>query len=264
MSGKAPPEGSGSGGEATSGQAAGARIRSFLAPNAGPFTLGGTRSYIVGEQWAAVVDPGPRLESHLRRLAAAVASAESVVVLVTHGHGDHAAGAEELGRRIGAETWGPGAERDIDDGSVFATDAGDVVAVSTPGHARRHFCFHLPGRGALFTGDMILGEGDTTWVGEYAGGVAEYLDSLDRLEALDAAILYPGHGAPLRDPATAIARFRRHRLKRIDQVRRAVAAAGTSDVRAITRHVYGDLPPDTFEMAASGVVGILDYLSGSG
>jgi len=264
LSGEVPREGSTSGSEAFSGHAGGPRVRSLLAQNPGPFTLGGTRSYIVGQRRAAIIDPGPRLESHLRGLAAAVEPAESVVVLVTHGHGDHAAGAEELGRRVGAAVWGPGEERDLEDGRTFATDAGDVVAVSTPGHSRQHFCFHIPERDAVFTGDMILGEGDTTWVGEYPGGVAEYLASLDRLEALDATILYPGHGNPLRDPAAAIARFRRHRLKRIDQVRRAVAATGTSDVRTLTRHVYGDLPPDTFEMAASGVVAILDYLSGSG
>lgn len=264
MSGEVPRDGSTSGREALSRRAGGPQVRSLLARNPGPFTLGGTRSYIVGRRRAAIIDPGPRLEGHLRGLAAAVDSAESVVVLVTHGHGDHAAGAEELGRRLGAGVWGPGEARDLEDGRTFATDAGDVVAVSTPGHARRHFCFHLPGRGALFTGDMILGEGDTTWVGEYPGGVAEYLASLDRLEALNAAVLYPGHGKPLRDPAAAIARFRRHRLKRIDQVRRAAAGAGASDIRTLTRHVYGELPPDTFEMAASGVAAILDYLSGSG
>ena len=264
MSGKDLRERSIYGSEAFSGRAGGPQVRSLLAQNPGPFTLGGTRSYIVGEQQVAIIDPGPRLDSHLHRVASAVDSAESVVVLVTHGHGDHAAGAEELGRRVGGEVWGPGEARDLEDGQVFVTDAGDLVAVSTPGHARQHFCFHIPERGALFTGDMILGEGDTTWIGEYAGGVAEYLASLDRLEALDATILYPGHGRPLRDPAAAIARFRRHRQKRIDQVRRAVAATGTHDVRTLTRHVYGDLPPDTFEMAASGVVAILDYLSGSG
>ena len=264
MSGKDLPEGSRSGSKAFSRHAAGARVRSFLAPNPGPFTLGGTRSYIVGDRHVAIIDPGPRLESHLIRLATTVDSAESTVVLVTHGHGDHAAGAAELGRRIGAEVRGPGEERDLNDGQVFGTDAGDVVAVSTPGHSRRHFCFHIPQTGALFTGDMILGEGDTTWIGEYTGGVAEYLASLDRLEALNVRILYPGHGKPLRHPAAAIARFRRHRLKRIEQVRRAVTATGTTDVRTLTRHVYGDLPPDTFEMAASGVVGILDYLSASG
>ncbi len=187
-----------------------------------------------------------------------------MVVLVTHGHGDHAAGAKELGRLIGAEVWGPGEEHDLSHGQAFATDTGAIVAISTPGHSRRHFCFHIPDPGVVFTGDMILGEGDTTWVGEYPGGVADYLDSLDRLEALEASILYPGHGQPLRDPAAAIARFRRHRLSRIDQVRRAVAHTGSTDARTLTRHVYGPLSPDIFEMAASGVEGILDYLSGSG
>lgn len=186
-----------------------------------------------------------------------------MVVLVTHAHGDHAAGAGDLGRLIGAEVRGPGEERDLEDGQVFGTDAGDVLAVSTPGHSRRHFCFHLPECGAIFTGDMILGEGNTTWVGEYAGAVAEYLASLDRLEALDAEVLYPGHGKPVRDPAAAIARFRQHRLRRIDQVRRAVANTGSTDARTLTPHVYGDLPPDLFAMAASGVEAILDYLSGS-
>ena len=212
----------------------------------------------------AIIDPGPRVDSHLRQLAAAVDTAESVVVLVTHAHADHAAGAEELGRLIGAEVRGPGEEHDLGDGQAFATDAGSVVAVSTPGHSRQHFCFHLPQRGAVFTGDMILGEGDTTWVGEYPGGVGEYLASLDRLEALEASIFYPGHGDPLPDPAAAIARFRRHRLSRIDQVRRAISDTGSTDVRTLTRHVYGALPPQIFDMAASGVEGILDYLSGSG
>lgn len=186
------------------------------------------------------------------------------MVLVTHSHGDHAAGAKELGRLIDAEVRGPGEERDLGDGQAIATDAGAVVAVSTPGHSRRHFCLHLREHGAVFTGDMILGEGDTTWVGEYPGGVADYLASLDRLEALEANIFYPGHGKPLRDPAAAIARFRRHRLSRIDQVRRAVAATGSTDVRSLARHVYGPLPPGIFEMAAAGVAGILDYLRGSG
>ena len=239
-------------------------VRSFLAGNPGLLTFDGTRSYVVGERVAAVIDPGPALEAHLAALATAVESAESVVVLVTHGHRDHAAGAGDLAKRIGAEVWGPGAGRDLGDGQVFATDRGALVAIPTPGHSRRHFCFHLPGHGAVFTGDAVLGVGDTTWVGEYAGGVAEYLASLDRLDALSARVLYPGHGGPLHDPAEAIGRFRRHRLSRIDQVRRAMAATGTDNALTLTRHVYGALPPDLFAMAASGVEAILDYLSGSG
>lgn len=241
-----------------------AAVRSFRADNPGRFTLDGTRTHVVGERRAAVIDPGPVLDGHLRVLADAVRDADHAVVLVTHAHADHAAGAEELARRTGAELRGPGTGHDLSDGEAITTDGGDLIAIGTPGHARRHFCFHLPDEGAVFTGDLILGEGDTTWVGEYPGGVADYLASLDRVEALGPRVLYPGHGDPLHDPADAIARFRNHRLSRIDQVRRALAETGSRDLDLLTERVYGELPREVHDMAASGVGAILDYLATAG
>ena len=241
-----------------------AAVRSFRADNSGRFTLDGTRSYVVGQRRVAVIDPGPVLHSHLGMLAEAVGGADHLVVLVTHAHADHAGGAEELARLTGTAVHGPGSGHDLGDGDTITTDAGDLVAIWTPGHARRHFCFHLPDEGAVFTGDLILGEGDTTWVGEYPGGVADYLASLDRLDALDARVLYPGHGEPLLDPADAVARFRNHRLSRIDQVRRALAETGSADLDLLTRRVYGELPREVHDMAASGVEAILDYLASAG
>ena len=188
--------------------------------------------------------------------------AEEVVILLTHAHADHTAGAADLARTLGAEVLGPGGERDIADGQTFATSEGELVAVSTPGHARRHFCFHLTSADSVFVGDLILGEGDTTWVGEYPGAVAHYLASLDRLEALEPHILYPAHGPTIRDPSEAIGRFRHHRLSRIEMVRHALAE-GHADPAAITRHVYGALPPDVHAMAVTSVETILDYLSGA-
>lgn len=235
-------------------------VRSFLAPNPGPITLSGTRSYVVGGAAAAIIDPGPAIESHLAVLADAVAGARSVTILLTHAHDDHAAGAAELARAVGAEVYGPGGDHAIADGQRFATSDGDLVAVSTPGHARRHFCFHLTSNESVFVGDLILGEGDTTWVGEYGGAVAHYLHSLDRVESLEPRLLHPAHGPTIRDPAATIARFRDHRLARIDMVRRALAEGHTA-VAAITRHVYGELPPQIHGMAAASVGAILDYLS---
>ena len=176
------------------------RPKSFLAPNPGPFTLEGTRSYVVGEGVAAVIDPGPSIDSHLAVLAEAVAGATDVAILLTHAHDDHAAGAARLACLSGGCVLGPGSDRDLEDGERIHTSAGDLVAVSTPGHARRHFCFHHPGAAAVFVGDLILGAGDTTWIGQYRGGVADYLESLDRVAALDAGTLYPAHGAAIHDP----------------------------------------------------------------
>lgn len=237
-----------------------ASVRSFLAPNPGPITLSGTRSYVVGGTVAAIIDPGPDIESHLAVLADAVAGARKVTVLLTHAHDDHSAGAASLARAVGTEVHGPGGDHPIEDGQRFATGDGDLVAVSTPGHARRHFCFHLTSNDSVFVGDLILGEGDTTWVGEYSGAVAHYLHSLDRLEALAPRHLHPAHGPTIRDPAQTIARFRNHRLARIDMVRRAVARGHTA-AGAITRHVYGELPPEIHAMAMASVEAILDYLS---
>ena len=189
-------------------------------------------------------------------------AADQVVILLTHAHADHTAGAADLARILGAEVSGPGGERDIDDGETFATSHGELVAISTPGHSRRHFCFQLPRTADVFAGDLILGEGDTTWVGEYTGAVAQYLASLDRLEALRPRVIHPAHGPDILDPAAAIERFRRHRLTRIEMVRSALDA-GHTDPAAITRHVYGVLPREVRAMALASVEAILDYLSGA-
>ncbi|MCY4574543.1 MAG: hypothetical protein OXF01_17320, partial [Gemmatimonadetes bacterium] len=149
--------------------------------------------------------------------------------------------------------------------SPSAPAAADLVGgprPAAPGHAPRHFCFHPPDTASVFVGDLILGDGDTTWIGEYRGAVADYLRSLDRLATLAARTLHPAHGPPIHDPAPAIARFRAHRLERVEQVRRAVAD-GHAGAPAIARHVYGPLPPKIRTMAEAGVDAILDYLSGA-
>ncbi len=238
------------------------KVRSILAPNPGPITLTGTRSHVVGDTVAAIIDPGPGIPSHLDRLAEAVAGARKVVILLTHAHPDHAAGAPALAAATGARILGPGGEDAITDGQRFETSAGTLAALSTPGHAHLHFCFHLEAARAVFVGDLVLGEGDTTWVGEYPGAVADYLDSLDRLDLLRPRILHTAHGPDITDPATAIARFRNHRLARIDRVRR-VLADGVTDGSEVVARVYGPLTAQVQAMALASVTAIMDYLHGS-
>lgn len=221
----------------------------------------------MGVDPVAVIDPGPADPAHLSAIADALAGAERATILLTHDHPDHAAGAEELARCAGARAARlddrpvAGDGLDAGDGAAIDTSAGPLVAVFTPGHARRHYCYYLPEHGAAFTGDLVLGRGDTTWIGEYPGGVADYLASLDRLESLGARVLYPGHGDPLSDPVDAVSRFRRHRLERIAQVRQALADGVPHDARQVVRHVYGPLPSGVFEMAVAGVEGMLEHLS---
>lgn len=236
-------------------------VRILTAPNPGPFTLDGTRTYVVGHRAVAIIDPGPDDPGHLDAVAELVSDAASVRILLTHDHADHTAGAAALGAAVGAAIHGPGGEQSVADGQAFATDAGTLVALSTPGHTRAHVTYHLADEAAAFVGDLILGEGDTTWIGEYVEGIADYFRSLDRIGALAASVLYPGHGPPLTDPPDAIRRFRRHRAARIDQVKEALATNPDLDAAGVVEVVYGPLPDRLRAAAVASVEAVMDHLA---
>ncbi len=64
---------------------------SFLkAGNRGPFTLDGTRSFLVGRKQVVVIDPGPDVEEHVRALSSALKDSAEVRILLTHRTGHHA------------------------------------------------------------------------------------------------------------------------------------------------------------------------------
>ena len=180
-------------------------------------------------------------------------------MLVTHGHPDHAPAARPLTDALGdvgvaAEVLGPpgldGVERPLVEGDRIATDAGELVAVETPGHALDHLAFHWPHRRALFAGDLLLGKGDTVWVGEYAGSVADYLRSLERVRFLDLDVVYPAHGPPLTDVTEALDRFAAHRRERIRQVAAALALHPGADAEELLDRVYGSALPSGVRRAA--------------
>ena len=262
------------------GESAG--LRWVDAGNAGPFTLEGTRTCLVGRKRVAVIDPGPAIDAHVEAVATEVERerAESVVLLTTHGHADHVGAAAALAERLDgvrvAGAWVAGAAeggsagsgppaalgfRTLADGERIATDAGELVAVLTPGHAREHVAFHWPATERAFVGDLLLGSGDTTWVGEYAGCVADYLASLDRIERLAARELLPAHGPAIGDPRVRIARYRAHRLERIEQMARALERQPAATTDQLLPLVYGDrLPPALAAAARASVAALAEHV----
>ena len=234
------------------------------ARNPGPFTLDGTRSFLIGERQVAVIDPGPDDEEHIRALATSLRGAQEIRILLTHSHSDHAGGAPGLCRVTGGtihasaslslgETFDGHLER-LRDGDGIPTDHGGLDALETPGHSRDHLAFLWRKGEALFVGDLLLGRGDTTWVGEYPGCVEDYLESLRRIESQEVSVLYPSHGAPIESPAFTVERFRRHRLARLGEIQKARQDHPAASVEELAEVVYGREIPPSLRKAARGSV----------
>lgn len=211
-----------------------ARVKRVLAPNPGPYTGPGTNTWLILEPPVAVViDPGPDSDEHLEAILAATEGLPVGLVLVTHAHPDHVPLAQRLAERTGARV---GAHPELAGGDVVRIGKVALEVLHTPGHAADHLCFVLAGDGAVFTGDLVLGQGSTmvTWPD---GDMAAYLDSLDRLAALKPRLLFPGHWDPVTEAAAKIAQYRQHRLEREGQVL-AEVRRGPGTAPELTRRVY--------------------------
>lgn len=234
------------------------------APNRGPFTLDGTRTFLVGEDQVAVIDPGPDVESHIRALSFALGSAAEVRILLTHRHGDHAGAAHAVAQLTGGSVLGPTSDDSTEDpnlsvqvleeGDQVPTDHGELRVIAVPGHTRDHLAFHWMEADALFVGDLLLGKGNTTWLGEYLGSVRDYLVSLERVEALGVSTLYPAHGPPITSPAARVGFFRRHRLERLEEVRAARNEYPLASAEELASIIYGGEIPEKLRGAARSSV----------
>ena len=212
-------------------------VARVVAPNPGPYTGPGTNTWIVDAgPVAVVIDPGPDDDSHLAALNQRLEGKTVGVVLVTHSHPDHLPLAERLAAPHNASVR---RHPELGDGDVVRAGNLSLTALHTPGHSADHLCFLLPGDGAVFTGDLILGQG-SSMVTYPEGDVAAYLRSLERLAALRPRILFPGHWDPVRDAMAKIEEYRRHRLEREGQVLAAVRK-GPGTAAELTRRVYGEL-----------------------
>lgn len=252
----------------------GERGSCVLAPNANFMTLDGTNTWVLREPDArrsVVVDPGPKVLTHLD--AVAETAGEVAVVLLTHHHADHAEAARTFAERMGCgvraldpahQLGGEG----LADGDMVAVDGLEVHVVGTPGHTADSLSFLLPAERVVLTGDTVLGRG-TTVVAHPDGELGAYLDSLDRLHALaeaqEATAIWPGHGPVIPDALAVLDHYRSHRAERLEQVREAVRALGVTpaeaDPRQVVETVYADVDPVLWGAAELSVRAQLEYLA---
>lgn len=255
-----------------------------MAPNPGPMTLGGTNTYVVGAAPCWVIDPGPDDPRHLAAVRDAGESRGGIeAVLLTHSHADHSAGVEALGAPLAWGVVGSGDEsrvldsddtsfrRDLDpahpagESRVSAdppVDLGPFIAIATPGHAPDHTCFLW--ESVLFCGDLLLGEGSTIVPPAALGGsLADYMDSLERVAALEAELLAPGHGPWITDPGAKVAEYLEHRRERERKLVAALEAGERSRERLLDA-AWGDVPTVLRPAAAMAMQAHLEKLEDEG
>jgi glyoxylase-like metal-dependent hydrolase (beta-lactamase superfamily II) len=213
------------------------------AANPSALTLDGTNTYVVGG-W--IVDPGPADDEHLSAVRAATPGEIEGIVL-THGHADHAEGAD----RFDAPVHRPG------EGEA----AGPFRAIATPGHSQDSVCLVWEER-VCFTGDTVLGSG-SVFIAPGEGSLSAYLDSLRRLRSLPLEVLCPGHGPYVWDPAAKLDEYISHRL---DRERRLIEAldAGLRTTDELLDAAWPDAPAELRYFAGLSLASHLEKLAEDG
>ena len=244
-------------------------IARLLAHNPSPFTYFGTQTYFAGEAEVVVIDPGPDLPAHVEAILTALGARRLVAIACTHTHRDHSPAAQALAAATGApivgcaplalESVGPRADASFDfayapdrilqDGETIEVDGHPLTAVATPGHTSNHLCFAY--RGALFTGDHVMGW-STTVVVPPDGDMGDYMLSLDKLRGRDDRIYYPAHGPAVTKPQQLVRGMIGHRMQRERQILKRLAA-GDRTVPQIVAAAYPALDPRLVPAAGGSV-----------
>jgi glyoxylase-like metal-dependent hydrolase (beta-lactamase superfamily II) len=153
------------------------------------------------------------------------------LVLITHAHEDHIGANAALQARFGARilahplalpvmaapgalkplhayrrlVWGyPAPSSGAPLGDRVASEKISLQVIPTPGHSVDHVAFFEPDRGWLFSGDAFVGGQDREL--RPLSDAWQIVSSLRRLQALDAAVLFPGSGTVYHRPGPVIAR----------------------------------------------------------
>ena len=249
------------------------RATALLAPNASWMTLDGTNSWLLvepGSDRAVLVDPGPDDPAHLAALVVAAQEfgARIALILLTHGHADHSAGARSLHDLTGAPVRALDpthrlGDEGLHDGEHVSVGGLELSVVATPGHTADSLTFLLPADQALLTGDTVLGRGSAV-IAHPDGHLGAYLDSLGRLadlaDSTAAGWVLPGHGPACADPAGLLADYVAHRQERLALVAGAMAA-GTTEPDELLAVVYPEVPPALRWAARLSLAAQVEYLT---
>ena len=231
-----------------------------------------TNSFLVGTGEAVLIEPATPYREEQDRMADWVRSArlkgvEPIAILATHHHPDHVGGAMALRERLELPLWAHAmtaqrldgivdVDRLIQDGERIELDGPTPTSLSalhTPGHAPGHLCFTDEVSNIMIAGDMVASVG-TIIVEPTDGDMLLYLESLEKMSALEPAGLLPAHGDLITEPEAILRFYIQHRLMRERKVLEALEARGKpSRPRHLVASAYADTAKALWPLALQSI-----------
>lgn len=220
----------------------------------------GNNTYLLTGAVPTLIDAGVGAAAHVDAISKALDGAALSLVLITHGHPDHASGVPVVARRWPAVKvlQYPGTGH----APIRAGDT-ELTPLHTPGHAPDHVCFLDSATRDVYCGDLVRLGGSIVIPASRGGNMGQYLESLRQIRALEPSRLLPGHGGIIDKPTHVLDEYLLHREERGRQVLHALSAEAATP-QQIAARVYPDLAPALLDAAGDTVHAHLIYLEEQG
>ena len=119
----------------------------------------------------------------------------------------------------------------VSDNETISVGEYSLRCLMTPGHSSGHLCLYEPENNLFFSGDHIL-ETITPavflWPGENRNPLHEFLESLEKVNALEVELVLPGHRRTFSDYRGRVSELKKHHLHREHEIAAVLESNGKS------------------------------------
>jgi len=240
-----------------------------------------TNAFLLGDPGAPriLVDPSPESPQVLEKLLRTLQDETLSALFLTHHHHDHHEHATQLARRLGVPIWlsEDTRERIVQkhgdnyfagisletrrEGDELTRWKGEAVrAYAVPGHDAGQLALAPESLRWFLVGDLVQSFG-TVVISAPEGDMEAYFNTLERVIALDPAVVLPSHGAAMRGTLCLQATLQ-HRREREEAIRELHARGKTKS--EILNIVYQGVEQSLLPYALLNIESHLDKLSREG
>lgn len=175
-------------------------------------------AYLVMDERPILVDVGMRPDPTIKNIKRFIEPQEVELIILTHCHHDHSAGARAFKEATGAKILihseeegllgddltslaylfgelAPEVRPDgiLEDGQVLDLGEWRLEVLHTPGHSPGSICLYERTAKVLFSGDTVFPQGNIGRTDLYGGSTEQLIRSIERLTELEVETMYPGH-----------------------------------------------------------------------